>query len=57
MRWAGHVVRIGDRTGAYRSLGGNLRERRHLENLNVGGRIILFVKYDFQEEGLGHGLD
>jgi len=40
-RWAEHVTRIGDRRGAYRGLGGNLRERGHLENLNVGGRIIL----------------
>jgi hypothetical protein len=49
MKWAGHVAHIGDRRGAYRGLGGNLRERRHLENVNVGGRIILkwsFRKWD-----------
>jgi hypothetical protein len=33
MRWAGHV--------AYRLLAGNLRERDHLENYDIDGRIIL----------------
>ena len=51
MRWAGHVGRIGDRRGAYRGLGGNLRERGHLKNLNVGGRIIL--KWTFRKEDGG----
>jgi hypothetical protein len=49
MRWAGHVARIRDRRGAYRGLGGNLRERGHLQNLNLDGRIILkwtFRKWD-----------
>jgi hypothetical protein len=49
MKGVRHVARIGDRRGAYRALGGNLKKRGHLENLNVGGRIILkwtFRKWD-----------
>jgi hypothetical protein len=37
-RWEGHVARMGERRG----FGwGNLRERNHLEDLDVDGRIIL----------------
>jgi hypothetical protein len=32
---------MGDRRGVSRVLGGNLREREHLENPGVYGRIIL----------------
>ena len=37
------MVRMGDRRGAHRALvgGGHLRERDHLENLGVGGRMLL----------------
>jgi len=41
MRWAAHVACVGDRRGAYRVLMGHLREIDHLEDLGVGGRIIL----------------
>jgi hypothetical protein len=41
MRWAGHVARLGKRRGVYRVLMGNLRERVHLEDPGVDGRIIL----------------
>ena len=41
MRWAGHVARMGERRGACRIWWGNLRERDHLENPGVDGRIIL----------------
>jgi hypothetical protein len=34
---------------------GNLRERNHLENLGVDGRIIL--KWVFKKWVWGHGLD
>jgi hypothetical protein len=34
-------VREGKRRGAYRILVENRKERYHLENLQVGGRIIL----------------
>jgi hypothetical protein len=46
MRWAGHVACICGR-GVYRW--GNLRERDHLEDSNIDGRIILrwiFRKWD-----------
>ena len=41
MRRAGHVARMGVRRGAYRVLLGNLRERDHLGDPGVDGRIIL----------------
>jgi len=41
MRWAGHVVRIGERRDVYRVLVGNLRAKDHLEDPGVNGRIIL----------------
>jgi hypothetical protein len=41
MKLAGHVACIRDRRAAYRILVGDLRERAHLENLDVDGRIIL----------------
>jgi hypothetical protein len=42
MRWAGHVARMVARRGAYRVLvGGKLKERDHLENRGVDGRIII----------------
>ena len=48
----------GDRGGAYRVLVGNLKERDHLEDLDVDGRIIsrwIFIKWN---GGWGeHGLD
>jgi len=34
------VARIGERRGAYRVLVEDLRERDHLEDLGIGGRII-----------------
>jgi len=49
MRWVGNVVSTGERRGeVYIELWrGNLRERDHLENPVVGGRIIL--KYIFKK--------
>ena len=41
MRWAGHVARMGERKGVYRFWWGNLRERDHLEDPGVDGKIIL----------------
>jgi len=46
MRLAGHVVRVEDRSGAYRVLvererQTDLSEKDHLEDQNVDGRIIL----------------
>jgi len=50
MRWAVHVARRG--TG---ELEGDLRERDHVEDLGIGGRIILkfiFKKWDGAWTGL-----
>ena len=41
MKWAGYVARIRDRRAAYWALVGDLRERAHLEDLGVDGRVIL----------------
>jgi len=41
MRWAGHVARMWERRGLYRVLMGTVRERDHLEDPRVDGRIIL----------------
>ena len=42
MRWAGHVACVGERRGVYRVLVGKPeRERDHLEDCSVDGRIIL----------------
>ena len=42
MRWAGYVAHLGERRSVYRVLvGGNLRERDHLGDPDVDGRIIL----------------
>jgi len=40
MRGAGHVTLMGERRGAYRFLVGNLKERGHLEDPDVDGKII-----------------
>jgi len=39
-RWMEHVARMGHRRGAYRFWWGDLRERGHVEDLGVVGRII-----------------
>jgi len=41
MRWAEHLARVGERRDVYRVLWGILRERDHLEEPGVKGRIIL----------------
>jgi len=41
MRWAGHVVRMGERKGEYRDLVGKPEVKRPLEDLGVDGRLIL----------------
>jgi PAS domain-containing protein len=44
VRWVGHVVRMGERRGAYRVLMTELRDQReinHLEDPDVDGKVIL----------------
>ena len=41
MGWAGHVARMREIRGVYRVLVGDLRERGHLGDPRVDGRIIL----------------
>jgi hypothetical protein len=38
---AGHVARMGNKRAAYKFWRLNLREREYLEDLDLGGRIIL----------------
>jgi len=53
MRWAGHVARMGERSGVYRVLVGKRVGKRPLER--PGGDNI---KMDLLGSGiLGHGLD
>ena len=37
MRWAGHVARIGERSGAYRVLVGQPERKNYLEDLRTRG--------------------
>ena len=37
----GALARVGEMRGAYRVLVGDLREREHLENLSLNGKILL----------------
>ena len=49
MRWVGHVARMVERRNVYRVLVGNLKERDHVGDPRVNGRIILrwiFRKWD-----------
>jgi len=41
MRWAGHVVRMGEERGYIGSWWGNRRERDHWGDLGIDGWIIL----------------
>jgi hypothetical protein len=55
MIWEGHIACMGKSRVVYSVLVGNLRERDHLEDPGIDGRIILrgiFTKWD-----VGYGLD
>jgi len=41
LKWAGHVARMEEMRGVYRVWWGNVRERDHLEDPEIDGRIIL----------------
>ena len=56
MGWMEYVACMEDRRGAYRVSVGNLRERNHIEDISVDGRIKLkriMMKWD---EGVWNGL-
>jgi hypothetical protein len=54
--WAGHVARMGEKSGAYRMFWWrNLTERDHLENAGIDRRVIL--KWIFRKLDGGQGLD
>jgi hypothetical protein len=55
MIWAGHVARMGEMRDVYRGLWGNTRERVHLEDPGVDGRIIL--RWICRKWNGEHGLD
>ena len=57
MRWAGHVARMGVRgEEEYTEFWwGNLRERDHLGDPGVDGRLIL--RWIFMKLDVGYGLD
>jgi hypothetical protein len=45
MRWARHIVCMGEGKDMYRVLVGNLRERDHWGDPGIGGRVILRWKF------------
>jgi hypothetical protein len=54
MRWAGHVERLGRREACVGFWWGNLRERNHLGDPGVDGRILGWI---FRKWDVGDGLD
>jgi len=56
MRWAGACSTYADRRGAYRVWWGNLRERDHLEDPSLEGRIKLRWIFRKWDEGTWTGL-
>jgi hypothetical protein len=49
IRWAEHIARMGESTGVYTVLWGNLKDKDNYEDPGVDGRIILrwsFRKWD-----------
>ena len=51
MRRVGDIACMGERRGVYRDLWGKLKERDHLEDPGVDGRIIL--NWTFRKRGGG----
>jgi hypothetical protein len=40
-KWVGHIARTGERGDVYRFWWGNLREKDHLEDPDIDGRLLL----------------
>ena len=57
MRWAGHVVRMGEERECIGSCWGNRREGDHWGDLGVDGWIILGWISRRQDVGIWTGLD
>ena len=55
MRWAGHVVRMGERRGGYRGLVGNLRKRHYLGDPGIDVTIKLLWIFRKQDVGVWTG--
>jgi len=55
MRLAEHVGRIGERRGLYRVLWGDLKERDHLGDPDLDGRILL--RWILRKWDVGNRLD
>jgi hypothetical protein len=55
MRWVGHVLLMGENSGAYRVLVGKPEGKRPFEDPDVDRGII--SKWVFKKMGGGHGLD
>jgi hypothetical protein len=54
MVWAGHAAPMGERRGIYRVLVGKLRERDHLEDPSLDGRINnMMDRQEMRCEGTG----
>ena len=54
MRRVGHVAGMGERSGVYRVVVGNLRERDHLADLDIDARMLKWV---FEKWGGRLGLE
>jgi len=60
MSWAGHVVRMGDRRGAYRVWVEKRERKSHMEDTGEDGKIILkwiFRKWDWGIDGIDLAQD
>jgi hypothetical protein len=56
MRWAGHVVPMGEGRGVYRVWWGNLRERGRWGDPGVDGSVILRWIFKNWDVGVRNGL-
>jgi len=55
-RWVKYTAHTGERRGTYKFWWGTLREREHLEDPGIDGRIILRWIFRMWDEGAWAGL-